>query len=263
MSDDRPIDLSPDTRPRRVRLRGEAVVRADEDAAIDAVLADLYIHAQNCVRAFGSFQLALTGSARAEPSLRRLLYDPSFRDFPWAMTQVWLAEDFDLPEEHERRAWPRVRDLIVACSGIPESQAHAIEVRAPDAAAAYARDLRGVLEWRSKGHDRLDFVLLMLGEAGHIDGHLGGGQTPDLCDEWADTDGTRAVGLSATAINAARCVAVLAAGEPLRASLAELESSLRRPPGAGLAPHLRPLGGELRWYVDRASCGPAPTMPSA
>lgn len=57
-------------------------------------------------------------------------------------------------------------------------------------------------------------------------------------------------------LNAARFVAMMAPGESCRAIL----ESLAGMPPAALHPWLgvRPVGGELRWYLDHAACAFTP-----
>lgn len=46
------------------------VVRCDMDDLHSALAADLFIHAQNCVRQFGDFHLALSGGSTPLPILQ-------------------------------------------------------------------------------------------------------------------------------------------------------------------------------------------------
>ncbi|CAG0974761.1 6-phosphogluconolactonase [Phycisphaerales bacterium] len=264
MADGPPFELTTPFRPRKPRLRGEVVVREDGDGLIDALLADLFIHAGNCVRVFGDFQFAVAGDSALEPVLRRLLYDPGYREFPWSRTRLWLVAERHVPPEDPRRAWPMIRDMIVEQSGIPEEQAHGIDADTPDGAERYARALREHLGWRTKGHDRLDVVLLSL----EADGSAGDLQWP--CEESADSlcvsrgagmGRPGVVGMSAAFINVSRLVSVYAGGAERKDAVARIETNVhrsreRRESLGALA--LAPTGGELRWYVDHAACAAAP-----
>ncbi|GJQ28453.1 MAG: hypothetical protein HBSAPP03_03370 [Phycisphaerae bacterium] len=259
MGDEHSYDLVRDAAPKPPRLRGQAIVRPDSDALIDALLADLFIHAGNCVRTFGDCHIAIDGCPSIEPVLRRLLYDPAYREFPWARTRVWMVREWNGLSDGRASAWDLIREMIVEQSGIPVEQAHPLEAWASDGAARYTSLLREHLGWRAKGHDRLDVVLLALGD----DGDLAGLRWPSegSCDGLCAARTTRAgvveVGLTATCLNAARFIGVYAAGAGVAAPLRHLDENLRRPPGEreaapGLA--LSPTGGELRWYLDYAAC---------
>ncbi len=171
------IEVS-EERIRPPRLPGRTVTRDNFDNAIDAQLADLYLHAQNCARTFGSFQLAISAGPELESSLMRLMYDLNFREFPWARTRLWMLDeivaDEQTPADSPNFRSPRLSDTLLACSGIPENQFHIMNLSrssadVTDTVSEYERILREQLEWREKGHDRLDCCLVGVNALGTID----------------------------------------------------------------------------------------------
>jgi 6-phosphogluconolactonase/glucosamine-6-phosphate isomerase/deaminase len=251
--EDLPIELVPKLSVVTPRLPGIVVVRPDADQLIDALLADLLIHARNCVRAFGDFHLAISATEEAEPYLRRLMYDLSYRDFPWVRTRVWMVDEAPVAPEDPSSRYSRLRDLILEQSGIPKEQLHRIDATSPGAVEAYEAELRQHLGWREKGHDRPDFVLLTLGEGGGIagfesDAGLGEGKLVQAVDVQGPAAGeghvetARRLSMTIEFINASRVVAVIAGGEERRDTIARL------------AGRLSPMAGELRWYLDYAAC---------
>jgi hypothetical protein len=107
-------DLAP--RPVAPALPGTVVVRESADELVDAVAADLFIHALNCIRTFGDFHLALSGGSTPLPLYRRLMYDPSYRDLPWTRTHLWMVDERRVPFDDEpfghpaRATAPHLRD---------------------------------------------------------------------------------------------------------------------------------------------------------
>jgi len=248
MSD--PIDLVPLPDFRPPRLPGSLTVRASADEAIDAAAFDLVLHSRNCIRTFGDFHVAISTSGGIEPLLLRLMYDPALRDISWKRTHVWLLDE---TADGASRG-QALRELFIPHSDIPDEQLHIIPA-GPDASTAYARELRETLEWREKGHDRLDFALLEVQPGGSIPVSPASG-TGVLADAHAD-----GVAMTESLINASRFVALLALGEALAPTVKGLErdwAAAQRPssdtPVHG-ALRLRLLGGELRWYLDHAACG--------
>lgn len=253
-SGDQPIDLVHERRGKPPRLPGVTVFRHDSDTLIDALLADLYIHAGNCVRAFGDFHLALSPEPLLEPAIRRLMFDLGYREFPWQRTRLWLTEEVDVPAEDERRLGAGLRGLLADPAGIPPEQVHVIQQVSAHGAEAYERSLQEHLGWREKGQDRIDFVMLGLGPHGEIAGHrqLTAGSEDEalVCYDAASARGAAGVRVSMRLMNAARVVAVVASGEAARVPLASLTAPGSHSPARGL----RPVGGELRWYVDSPAC---------
>ncbi len=256
-----PIELSVDAAPAIPRLPGTVVARPDTDAVIDALLADLFIHAGNCVRTFGDFHFALSATPEIEPVVRRLMYDLSYREFPWGRTRVWMVEEVSVPDEDERQRWSGIRDLIVEMSGMPKEQAHRIPAMEHDAPQRYEALLREHLGWREKGHDRLDFVLLPLQPGCHVGGVVAASPAPGV-DAQAPlvahcTDEVPArIAVTTRLVNGARLVALFAAGPHCAPEVARLLDLRGRKESRADAPAsmLSPRAAELRWYLDHAAC---------
>ncbi len=227
-------------------LTGEAMTHAGEDEAIDAMLGDLLLHAQNCVRRFGDFQFLVSGSPGGEPLLRRMLIDPALRHFPWPRTRVFVTDDALVGESHAKSRSGMVVSYLAENAGIPRSQVHVIPGESERAAEEYSGVVREALGWREKGHDRPDYAMLVLegdaGVAGLSGEHDPRGDNGELI---VATPG--GISASLMLLNASRFIGVLVAGERGRAGLDALRGRAGSPAGA-----LRPLEGELRWYIDRA-----------
>jgi hypothetical protein len=220
-------------------LPGGVVMRADFDSVIDALLADLSVHARNCVRTFGDFQLALDVAGQVEPAVRRLMFDLSYRDFPWEQTRLWMVrEDIATGESFEA-----LRGLVVEASGIPPEQVHRIEPSAIEPARAYEATLREHLGWREKGHDRLDYVLMPVEGGGIVRAPL---HAEDQGGALVRQEGVR-VWMTPRLVGSAHMVALLACGEGARGAIAHALGSPRFP--------LAGEGTQLRWYVDYSAAG--------
>lgn len=214
---------------------------------MDVVATDLFLHANACVREFGDFQLAFAAWPDAEPLFLRLLYDPRFRELPWRRTHLWIVEDHpeSIPTNFEL-----LQEAIVAQSDIPEEQVHR-----PVPHEDYEETLKGVLGWREKGQDRLDYAMLPLLTGGFTHGSPQVGDGAPL----VETSG-RIVRMTVRLLNATRFLAVAALGPGMEAAVREVPgatgSDERLP-----ARELRPIGGELRWYVDERVCASRPGPP--
>lgn len=233
----------------------EVIVACDADSLIDRIAADLVVHALECVRQFGDFHLALSGGSTPEPLYRRLMYDPNYRMLPWRRTHLWIVDERRVPFDDPESNFGMIRELLVIHADIPPEQVHPIPVMNARPDQEYENDLREHLEWREKGQDRLDFVLLGLGSDGHTaslfpfseaideEDHLvrinEGGQTPE---------GGR-VTMTYPLINAARFVAVFAYGEKKAEAIARVAQGTENKQQLPIA-GVRPIGGKLHWYLD-------------
>ena len=223
-----PYELARD--PGAPDLPGRVVVRESAEDTFEAAGGELFALSVECVRTFGDFHLALSVSPMLEGVFRGLMVDPKFRGLPWNRTHLWLA-----CEDGQGGRWRDLSELLVEHAGIPEEQAHPIEVSG--GAEGYAAALRETLAWREPGHDRLDGVLLALD-----DPIL---SSPGAGSEELVVEAGEHVRLSRRMINAARFVGVVGVGAP----------ALERLGGSGAAGlGISPIGGELYWFLDHAAC---------
>ncbi|MBL8965080.1 MAG: 6-phosphogluconolactonase [Phycisphaeraceae bacterium] len=250
--------------PSPPRLPGTVVYRPCFDDLIDAVLADLLLQSQSCVRAFGDFHLAVCASERIEPALVRLMLDPMYRSLPWKRTHLWMADDCVVGADDDRSRAKRMREILVEHSDIPVDQVHGIPVTSRDPGGQYQADLQESLAWREKGQDRLDFALLTLADGGPVSAALAGAS--GLADDgdlvirraWRCREGLEWYGLSTRMISATRLIAIVATGTTARDAVRAIAPSHGgRPPR-----DIRPIGGELRWYLDQTACPDEPGSPS-
>ncbi len=245
-------------------LPGTVVVRESVDELIDAVAADFLFHAKSCVRTFGDFHLALSGGSTPEPFYRRLMYDPNYRDLPWKRTHLWIVDERRVPFDDDRSNFKMINETLVVHSDIPTEQVHPIAATHGDADTAYETELKEVLAWREKGHDRLDYVLLGMGPDGHTASLFprspalkANGRLVLINAGPAVTPPDR-VTMTFDLLNASRFIAVMVTGEKKREMVARIRDAARNSASSSVQDlpilGIRPLGGELRWYLDAAAC---------
>ncbi|MEZ6244104.1 MAG: 6-phosphogluconolactonase [Phycisphaerales bacterium] len=221
-------------------LPGRTIVRDDFEDVLDLAGSDLFMHAMECVRSFGDFHLALSAGDLQDRLYVRLMVDPKFRALPWTRTHLWLVGEGACSPATPGSCYAEIRETLVDHAGLPLEQAHPIEGDRADGATAYEQELRDTLAWREPGHDRLDCVVLAAGGA-----DFEGWSAEDCAHEQGRLvclDDGRGVRLSPRLVNAARLIIVLASGSGGRGGLDAT---------AGAA--LDPIGGDLRWYLDRAA----------
>jgi 6-phosphogluconolactonase len=254
----RPYDLEP--LPSGPALPGEVVVAESADQLADMLAAEIVVQAKAAVRRFGDFELALSGGTTPLLLYERLMYDADCRQLPWQRTHLWLVDERAVPPDDERSNFRMINEIIVAHSGIPREQVHAIPALSETADEEYERALRDVLQWRPPGEDRLDFVLLGMGADGHTASLFPFNEA--LAEESRlvrrvhapSAEPPRRVTMTYPLINAARVIAVLVSGAakaPMLQRVAGGRESRDELPIKGV----RPVSGELKWFVDAAACG--------
>lgn len=272
--------------PAKPDLPGDVVVRDTVDDLVDAIAADLCIHAHNCVRTFGAFHIALSGGSTPVPLYRRLMYDPNYRGLPWTRTHLWIVDERRVSFEDERSNFKMIRELLGDHSGIPPEQVHPMFALAPDADDEYERVLREELGWRERGQDRLDYVLLGMGSDGHTASLFPGSHAlmaeldPNAqqrlvrINEGPGVTPPDRLTMTLRLINASRLIALMVTGESKRPTLEKVAAVCRRMRASGVKAAtpseiealpvlgLSPVGGELRWYLDQSACPLLPSPPS-
>ncbi len=255
-------DLEPEPDP--PALTGAVVLRKEPHDLYAALGSELLLHAFNCVRAFGDFHVALSGGGTPLPFYRRLMSDPMFRELPWKRTHLWLVDERRVPPEDERCNWTQIAGYMLDHSDIPASQVHPMDQMSDRAAETYEEQLREALGWREKGQDRLDFVLLGMGNDGHTASLFP--HSPALAERsrlvtinaGPNVTPPDRVTMTYPLLNSARLIAVLVTGKGKRAALARVSAERDRVDADRDLPILgvRPMGdGIIRWYVDWEACG--------
>lgn len=255
----RPYDVEAPV-PAGPPLPGQVVVAEDVDRLLDLLTAELIVHAKACVRRFGDFELALSGGSTPKPFYERLMYDPDARQIPWARTHLWQVDERAVPADDERCNFRLLKETIVDHSGIPPAQVHAMDGLSETADADYEAQLKEVLQWRERGEDVLDFVLLGMGDDGHTASLFPHSEVLAEQERLVASvtvpfaEPPQRVTLTYPALNAARFIAVLVTGtgkaEAIR-RVARGEDSLEILPIKGI----RPARGELKWFLDANAAG--------
>lgn len=210
----------------------------------------------------GVFHLALCGGRTPEPFYIGLCIDVRFRAIPWKQTHIWLVDERCVPLDDAASNFRLIRECLVDHVPTPRRQVHPMPVLESDGDLRYEEELR-----RSIGGTefppRLDFVLLGMGEDGHVASLF-----PDspavaetrrlvVFNESPAAQPSRRMTMTFPLLNAARQIAILVTGASKAASLRRVQEQWangadpRKLPVTGLDP----LDGQLGWYLDPAAAG--------
>jgi len=201
-----------------------------------------------------------------QPLYERLMYDPDCRQLPWVRTNLWLVDERAVPFNDPRSNFRMINETIVEHSGIPAEQVHPIMAASETADIEYEAKLREVLQWRERGDDRLDFVLLGMGSDGHTASLFPFNEVLQETESLVRrvtapaADPPQRVTMTYPLINAARVVAVMVTG-PTKAEAVQRLAGGRESREALPIKGVRPVNGVLKWFLDAEACAASATPP--
>jgi 6-phosphogluconolactonase len=214
--------------------------------------------AREAVRDRGVFHVALAGGSTPRRLYERLAAARGDAALPWAETHVWFGDERAVGPEHDESNHRMAREALLRHVPVPAAQVHRMEgERDPDEAARrYEEALRREIPAGADGVPQIDLVLLGVGDDGHTASLFPGTAALDettrlVAAPWVEAVGAHRLTLTYPALNAARAVLYLVAGDDkAEAARAVLEPRAGEPrlPAAGVRP-----SGQLVWLLDRAA----------
>ena len=244
----------------------EVVVHADKQLLSDATAARLVTALVDAQAARGVAHLVLTGGSMGSLVLRSMTASPACRAVDWTRVHLWWGDERCLPDGDDERNEKQCLDALLAGVVVPADHIHAVaptDSAAGESAESAARDYAAQLA-SAAAHGAaapvFDVLLLGVGPDGHVASLFP--EAPALYDErmvipvrGAPKPPPTRLSLSRAAINAAREVWLIAAGEE-KAGAVHLALAGGGPtavPAAGVHGRARTL-----WLLDRAAASRLP-----
>jgi 6-phosphogluconolactonase len=227
---------------------------ADKEA-LSRAAAELFAEqAQAAVADHGRFVVLLAGGDTPRRTYERLAGEPFRRRIPWGQVHFFWGDERCLPAGDPERNESMARAALLDSVPLHPEQVHPIRCdQSPEpAAAAYAAELQAFF---GTTPPCFDLVLLGMGADGHTASLLPG--SASLTEQVRWTAVTRRpeesfsrVTLTAPLLNQAALVVFLVTGRNKAGILRSvLEAS--SPQQVVPAQLIRPLNGDLHWFVDR------------
>lgn len=214
--------------------------------------AQLEIAARESIAARGQFSLALSGGSTPKALYQLLATDEWKARFEWPKILVFFGDERAVAPDDALSNFKMASDALL--NHVP-ARVFRMEAERADLEGA-ARDYQNALQ---DACDRLDLVLLGLGDDGHTASLFPGSPQLGERENWVTTTPiaslephVRRLTLSFPAINAARRVWFLASGAGKAERLNQVLNGprdVKKLPAQGVAP----TQGELRWFVDEAA----------
>jgi 6-phosphogluconolactonase len=239
-------------------------VLPNADALAGAVAERFVAAALDAIGARGRFIVALAGGSTPRRTYERLAAEPLASRVNWSRVHVLWGDERCVPPDHAESNYRMARETLLDHVPLPAANVHRIhgEDVPPLAAARYEATMRTVLGTPSgpaaaTPGARLDFVLLGLGEDGHVASLFPGGDAVLERKRWvlpaySAATSTWRVTLTPVVINAAAEVAFEVSGNAKAGILRRVLEGSHLPrelPAQAIAPS----SGRLRWYADAAA----------
>ncbi len=207
-----------------------------------------------------TFSVALSGGSTPQRLYDLLAAPPFSTEIPWERVHLFQVDERCVPPEDPQSNYRMIRETLLRHVPIPEANFHRMAAELPDrdeAARGYATELVRTLCPGPGGIPRLDLVFLGMGPDGHtaslfLDSPALREQTLWVRSNFVEKLATYRLTLTFPVLNAARRIVFLVSG-------AEKAETLRRVlrPDTNATPvpaqSIRPVDGEVSWYVDEAA----------
>lgn len=208
----------------------------------------------------GRFTVALSGGSQPKMLCPALVAEPLRRQVDWPAWHVFWADERCVPLSDPESNYRLARAYLFDQVAIPSAQIYALTGSLEPAAAAeaYQAVLAQVFQPTAGQLPRFDLILLGMGEDGHTASLFPQHPLLQETERWvapifdSPKPPLRRITLTLPVINNARQVVFLAAG----AGKAHLLPRIVRPatsPDLLPAQMVRPVKGELHWFVDEAA----------
>ena len=205
------------------------------------------------VAARGRCRVALAGGSTPRGLFRVLGQEARL---PWGAVDWYWGDERQVHPEHPDSNYRMARETLFAFAPVAPERIHPMAGADPDAAAAALR-YEAELRWAfPEPWPRFDLVLLGLGTDGHTASLFPG--SPALAERerlvlapWVEKLGQHRLTLTLPVFNQAASIMFLVSGADKAPMVAQVLDG--GPPVP--AQLIRPVAGELRWFLDAAAAG--------
>lgn len=214
--------------------------------------------AKDAVQRQGRFSVALTGGSSPKILYQLLASEPFRSQVPWEQTHIFWGDERSVPHHDEQNNALMSHQLLLDHVPVPPAQIHRMsgEVPPDDSARQYGELLRKHFGDQAPA---FDLILLGMGDDGHTASMFPG--TPVVHEKerlvkelFLAGQNMYRITLTAPVINQARQILFQVFGEGKAAVLKQVMEGPYQPEKLP-SQLIRPVNGELHWYLDEAAAG--------
>lgn len=239
------------------RFKGLKVCSSLEELSFRA--AELFsVLAAKAVKERGVFAAVLSGGRTPE-----LLYEilaSVYKDkIPWEKVHLFWGDERCVGPEDRKSNYRLAREALTSKVAIPSRNVHRMkgELEPEEAARLYEEEIRRFFGLKALAAPAFDLVIIGLGEDGHTLSLFPFTKALEerkrlVAANYVEAIGAYRITMTLPAVNNARTVVFLVSGREKAPALREAFSG--RGNGSP-ARRIRPVKGELKWFVDREAAG--------
>jgi 6-phosphogluconolactonase len=233
----------------------------DAEAVAQYAAHEFVRRARAAIDARGAFKVALAGGSTPRRTYELLAKPALAHQLNWDQVHIFFGDERSVSPDHKDSNYRSAREALLSRVSLRESQVHRMEGERsdlPQAAMGYETVLShsfGVAP--GAGLPRFDLVMLGMGGDGHTASLFPGTKALEEAEAWVVANDvpqlhTRRLTMTASVLNAARCVMFAVCGADKAVSLARVIEGARDTehfPSQLVAP----VDGDLLWLVDEAA----------
>src|SRR6266404_6032424 len=209
------------------------------------------------IRDHGRFTVALSGGSTPRGLHQELVANFSSA-LSWEHVFFFLGDERHVPPDHPESNYRMANETLFSKLRIPQDHIFRIPSELPDAGEAarqYEETLRNFFRPPPRSFPRFDFVLLGMGPDGHTASLFPGTTALEedkhfVVANWVGEFKTFRITLTYPVLNNAASVMFLVSGDD-KADM--VRKALRKPEANLPCQKVRPVDGELMWYLDKGA----------
>jgi 6-phosphogluconolactonase len=211
----------------------------------------------SAIQDHGRFTVALSGGSTPR-GLHQELVTHFSSQLPWDKVFFFWGDERHVPPDSSDSNYRMAKETLLSKLPIPPENIFRIPAELPDArqaAAKYEQTVQKFFRSDPDSFPRFDFILLGMGPDGHTASLFPGTAALQEKDHlvvanWVEKMNTFRITFTYPLLNNAVCVMFLVSGD----EKAEMVRRALKDPGASLpCQRVRPVDGELLWYLDKGA----------
>lgn len=242
-------------------MNGTLSVFDTETALFDGAATKFVELAKRAIADRGRFTVALSGGSTPRGLYARLTSEPYRNQVEWQKVEWFFGDERPVGPDDPESNYRLARESLFDVLHVSDERVHRIlgeSERPENAANEYQKELTKVFDVSADGSPpSFDLILLGMGSDGHTASLFPFTSALNVRKRWVAANdvpqlSTRRYTLTSLVINAASCVLFMVTGVGKAKVLRDVlygRSEPKRLPSQ----MIKPSGGELLWYVDRAA----------